>query len=1096
MRTKKLFSILLCIVIFLGALAVGVHAKTFFLGTPPSPTVDGQIGDDEYTWTSGQFDRLIGDNQTVENTFYTITPHTHKQWNDTDGTFTTLPIQFWAAYDQDYVYLAFKERGNFSSTVLLDVNPCIGKENTGGQITFLVQVSGSNGTTSDIISNITTRSYSALSTYEEVDTSTYVEEAKLYSWDDTALGVNYVELKIKRSALCEYAGVESIDKLGFRSMITSQGEYFYADLSSPYGAWGSNPSRGFHVLNFEGVPAQNDLGKFGQKHFYVEKATAENTPVTVTVDGAITAGEYNFYQKTTFTNNVPSNDAFKIINTADTVNEMELYVTHDDNYVYLGVKIMDTNPDNGDYFYINIPVGNSMSNKVQFYLPYYGIDNGTYSNSALEVFAPGAVDLTTFVEKVESSKIVGGYVHEIAVKKSALVDYANSCDGTELTSIDEIFFMPYLYVVDESTWSQTRGFVFGFTDSSIMGNFATVQADAYAHVLSLSAGEACETHSYETGEGAYVSDTQHKVICTVCGAVSYEDHALVATGGTEPTYTQAGALTYACEAGLCQGKYDPQVPALGIPEDRHLLTLTAQQHNFVSKATAENSATPTVDGVITPGEYNWAEKNITTNKTTENITDYDLYFTYDDTYVYIGAVVTDASEHVNYKQAIFAYVNGGDDISDAWKIYLTRANGTNVEHWEAVDGAVGSNLWTPTKGFTYKLVQNGDVYTYELALNRADWGLSGDTMYFMAVAQSANDGKIKYGFTNDELYSSIPMIDGAYPHAMFLGEKSAFATDLAETDLAYTACENHTNDFVESYDTTNHKMVCSVCGAVTFGEHNIINSEETKAPGYGTPGIIHHTCAYCIGYDEETEALALPSDMHLLTLTAQQHNFVAAATEANSATPTVDGVLNEDEYNWFVKGIVDETSCPRIENVDIYFTYDNTNVYFGILVDDPSDHVAYQTCARIYVNGGDDISDAWNIYLTRNNGTNVEHWQITDGSSSANLWTPEMGFTFKQSQTGGVYTYEISLNRADWGLDTNKMYFAVKAISGDGSYVSYSFKDDALSGIPSVDGLYPNVMFLGEKSVFADYLAGTSLAYTACENHTYGATVNGDTYHK
>ncbi len=230
---------------------------------------------------------------------------------------------------------------------------------------------------------------------------------------------------------------------------------------------------------------------------------------------------------------------------------------------------------------------------------------------------------------------------------------------------------------------------------------------------------------------------------------------------------------------------------------QHVITLT------------ENTL-PILDGVIDDGEYAYSESvsKETTIYGTDNITATTYHFSYDEEFLYVAGVVNDASEHVNYVNALWLYISGDvTDLDNAWRIYMTKMNRDNVEHWKIVDSISSSNMWNPIdsknpSGYThgladkyYEFCQNfvDGVYTYEIALDREDWGLTGDKM-FIALGAASSDGTDVYGFKNEELFNISAGLNsnsndfnyGVYMHLLEFAADGAVETEPAETEPAET----------------------------------------------------------------------------------------------------------------------------------------------------------------------------------------------------------------------------------------------------------------------------------------------------------------------
>lgn len=240
---KKLISIVLVAVMLLSVLPLATFAKEDYAGAAATtaPEIDGKVNENEYSWTSGQYDR----DATVENEFHIVAA---------TGANVPLYAQWWMSYDADYVYVAYKERGDYKTEAWIDLNPALpaasqlslyfifNRGDCGGaamdaegtiKSTYVFEYSGEPGNSSRVEANV----------------ADYVIDSAGSWHDDGAKNWNTVEFKLSREALANYAGVENFDQIGIRGFIQSQGEQFYANNNSEYKALGTHSHRGYHIVN-------------------------------------------------------------------------------------------------------------------------------------------------------------------------------------------------------------------------------------------------------------------------------------------------------------------------------------------------------------------------------------------------------------------------------------------------------------------------------------------------------------------------------------------------------------------------------------------------------------------------------------------------------------------------------------------------------------------------------------------------------------------------------------------------------------------------------------------------------------------------------
>lgn len=323
--------------------------------------------------------------------------------------------------------------------------------------------------------------------------------------------------------------------------------------------------------------------------------------------------------------------------------------------------------------------------------------------------------------------------------------------------------------------------------------------------------------------------------------------------------------------------------------------------------------TPTIDGVINEGEYAYSESvaKDTTIYGTDNVTATRYHFSYDDTNLYIGGVVEDASEHVNYVNSLWAYISGDTtDLDNAWRIYMTRANGNMVEHWYVDDSVRSDNLWNPIdsangdarkhgmgdRRYEFKQSFADGVYNYEISLNRADWGITGDKI-LVAMAVKSSDGMDIYGFRSEEL---------------------------AATSLGLSS-----NADYSEYGVYMHVLELE---ATSETATNVGAAPDVEPPAETEPVETEP--------QDTTPSDAEPTDWSVMELEefGQQHWTIEGKTDE---APIADGVVDDGEYTLEIKDMDpfmdnsdDRFFCidPQaldVESFSLYFSYDDEYIYIG-----------------------------------------------------------------------------------------------------------------------------------------------------------------------
>ena len=204
---KKIIAIALVVVMIFGMIPATIFARTQTANTETTVenSIDGFITDGEYSWTSGAYDR----NTPVDNEYYVKTSQ--------GDTAVSLTTQWWLDYDEDYVYVAYREFGN------KDTNQTVGRIDLNPGATAKGQVSlsftfnrglGAENTT------ITSFDASAVTSYAQDGTGTNalstIFDSKAGSWYSTNVSdreVFSIEFKLNRKELAKYAGPNYFDNV-------------------------------------------------------------------------------------------------------------------------------------------------------------------------------------------------------------------------------------------------------------------------------------------------------------------------------------------------------------------------------------------------------------------------------------------------------------------------------------------------------------------------------------------------------------------------------------------------------------------------------------------------------------------------------------------------------------------------------------------------------------------------------------------------------------------------------------------------------------------------------------------------------------------
>ena len=528
-------------------------------------TVDGMVSDaDGYRWTSGSYNR----NTDVPNQFYADTKHT-----DT----VALTSQWWLDYDDEYIYVAYRERGHADTgrTVgWIDLNP---DPNETAQLSLYYVFTADNveqNTTKTTFSEFSVFEYTADDTKTTATESDYVEE-KAGSWyDDTERKVFTVEFKIKRSALAAYSGIDSFETIGFRGVTQStNGEAFYADEDSTSKVFGLHKNKGYHVI---------DLPR--------------PVPSAVKVDGFVDSGEYIWTSGLYDRNTTVPNEFYAVAEHNDSLTlTSQWWLDYDNEYIYVVYRERGHAETGQTVAWIDLNPGAAAKGQVSLYFTFnkstcdanetgttfneFNVYTYSQDGTQNQVNAPDYV-----VEKAGSwydDTMRNVFTVEFKIRRSVLAAYA------DIDSFDTIGFRGFT--------QSYNGEAFYANESSESKALGSHPNKGY-HIIDLSCDEwhsISETHHImkegETYTNVYgfhnwgnenileaateTQDGRVEYTCLGCGAVDEDvipatGHSLIRVDAKAATCTEDGYTQYKkCENLGCEYTYKPAdyttIPATG-----------------------------------------------------------------------------------------------------------------------------------------------------------------------------------------------------------------------------------------------------------------------------------------------------------------------------------------------------------------------------------------------------------------------------------------------------------------------------------------------------------------------------------------------------
>ena len=525
-------------------LTVKSGSYTFTLDAPEksAPTVDGIICENEYSWTSGEYDR----NVEVSGEFYVITSYSDTQ---------TLTSQFWMDYDDEYVYIAYRDRvPGYKSGLILDLYP---NPTAGNRYQLSIELAPTRVADE---TQYATYDIQSISMYQYVDSvknnrvtlnaGDYVVSSARSWRDDGMKNNNSIELKISRAALASYIGADSLDALGIREFITSGASSGYY----PEACFGDKKSTvfpnylhtgiGYKVFSFKDLDSM-DLEAHGQKKIVINSAT------TATSGGSVVESEYSFSH--TAKKNVTDESGFSHqvnIGSMGNAEYVNFYVGADKDYIYIATEQKDSDLANWtDCLYIRLGGDKTSTNlPIQIYLPNNG---GPEINSTPES-SPVASDYYS------SYSVVTDTNTKVTTYKIAL-DREHIASVLGVDSTDDL-----LIALAQRVNTNNAMFVLGFKSDTIPSDYTYTDFPVfgYPHVLDMSALNVC-THDYDEGTvvkaATCTADGLMLYTCELCGdekeeVIQKTTHSgvsipAVAVSCTESGYTE-GTVCRTCFATI------------------------------------------------------------------------------------------------------------------------------------------------------------------------------------------------------------------------------------------------------------------------------------------------------------------------------------------------------------------------------------------------------------------------------------------------------------------------------------------------------------------------------------------------------------------
>ena len=378
---KKIISIMLCAFMLLSVMSLSTFADEadnsvidLTANVAVAPVIDGIVNEGEYTCTySTVMNETTGDNlwQAIDDKGAIISvdfPYT--------GGFREVSFSF--AADDEYLYVASTVNKVSGSAPRYDVM-------------ILNSKSGPNyGNRGTINADGTADISGASWNYADLKTSEtdglYVYEGKIARSD---LGLSKSELNIITRLFAADPECFILFGVGAETMTVKL---------TPLADAADEPA----TLSNYSIYNLADYG-YDQLHCTIE-GKAENAPI---VDGLVEAGEYTLEIKDMKIADEATDSRFFLVDKdALDIENVNLYLSYDDEYIYVGAEVIESEVLNGEY--------------ISFRM---GLDEHDFTKNISINYTHGVGPNNDYADSFYHEFIDGGISYEMAIKRTALVDY-------------------------------------------------------------------------------------------------------------------------------------------------------------------------------------------------------------------------------------------------------------------------------------------------------------------------------------------------------------------------------------------------------------------------------------------------------------------------------------------------------------------------------------------------------------------------------------------------------------------------------------------------------------------------------------------------
>ena len=392
---KKIISIVLCAFMILGVMSFGAFAEDtaevdnsiidLTTNVATAPVIDGVVNEGEYTYSHG--------GELTEDILWTaFDPEGILIGVDTPHTAGYRSAKWSLAVDNDYLYVAIevnKVGGAVPRAEFMIMRNKVTHPND--SYAFRNTINADGTVSRDAGAVFTLASNDA---YAAKDGDNYVYEGRI---SRSQIGAGNSEIHFMSRVYSDDGewGSFLLFGLGAESMVLKV---------TPNEDAVDEPAKEYSIL---------DLADYGQVHWTIEGKT-DDTPIT---DGIIDPGEYTLEIKDMKPSNDEADDRFFCIDPqALDVENFNLYMSYDDDYIYIGAEVIED----------EILSGESITFR-------FGLDNHNFEKAIAIKFTHGGAPESENAEAFATELIDGGISYEIVVKRTALTDYLGYEDNDDVT---------------------------------------------------------------------------------------------------------------------------------------------------------------------------------------------------------------------------------------------------------------------------------------------------------------------------------------------------------------------------------------------------------------------------------------------------------------------------------------------------------------------------------------------------------------------------------------------------------------------------------------------------------------------------------------